>query len=254
MAEIELEIVPLLCDLSKISVDVGAYEGEYTEIMRQHSRFVHAFEPVPRRYTALAKKRSFKGKNVLIHPLALSDNEGVRELHIPLFKNRFNTEYRLDAMSSIEGRFAQYFRGNSAQYVKEEILSVPARTLDSFELEDVAFVKVDVEGHELAVLQEAQETIRRNLPHLLVEIEDRHNPGNHARVSSFLENLGYQGYFLCQEKLLTLDQFGIDEMQRKPLERIKHRPTADIPGYVNNFLFFHASKCMADAISGYLGR
>src|SRR6266568_3035020 len=55
--------------------------------------------------------------------------------------------------------------------VAERVVEV--RTLDSFEFSDVAMIKIDVEGHEEAVVAGAEETIRRCRPSLLIESEER---------------------------------------------------------------------------------
>jgi hypothetical protein len=52
--------------------------------------------------------------------------------------------------------------------------NVELRTLDSLNLQDVGFVKIDVEGHELDVLRGGAETIQRNRPHLLIEVRENH--------------------------------------------------------------------------------
>lgn len=49
-------------------------------------------------------------------------------------------------------------------------IAVPARRLDDYEMDAVGFIKIDVEGHELAVLRGGSETIRRCLPSMLIEI------------------------------------------------------------------------------------
>ncbi|MFT4604024.1 MAG: hypothetical protein ACI9W4_000743 [Rhodothermales bacterium] len=61
-------------------------------------------------------------------------------------------------------------------------VTVPRRTLDSFGLADVSFIKIDVEGHEHCVLVGALETIRRERPIVFVEAEERHRPGTVAAV------------------------------------------------------------------------
>ena len=57
-----------------------------------------------------------------------------------------------------------------------ETIRVPLRTLDSYNLSNIGFIKIDVEGHELDVLRGAEVTLRRDQPNLLIEIENRHAP------------------------------------------------------------------------------
>ena len=47
----------------------------------------------------------------------------------------------------------------------------PMRTLDSFQLTQVGFIKIDVEGHEEAVLRGGLATLKREMPNLMIEIE-----------------------------------------------------------------------------------
>lgn len=46
---------------------------------------------------------------------------------------------------------------------------VEARTIDSFPFTDVSLIKIDVEGHEVAVIKGAEETIRSSHPVLVIE-------------------------------------------------------------------------------------
>jgi len=48
-------------------------------------------------------------------------------------------------------------------------VTVPMRTLDSFDYTDIGFIKIDVEGYEYKVLLGAKETIKKYRPVLLVE-------------------------------------------------------------------------------------
>ena len=52
----------------------------------------------------------------------------------------------------------------------QQIVEVPARTLDSYNFEDVDCIKIDVEGSELLVIEGAKETIDRCRPSVQVEI------------------------------------------------------------------------------------
>jgi FkbM family methyltransferase len=52
----------------------------------------------------------------------------------------------------------------------EYVVQVPARTIDSFNFEDVDAIKIDVEGSELFVIEGAEKTIDRCRPSVQVEI------------------------------------------------------------------------------------
>ena len=52
----------------------------------------------------------------------------------------------------------------------QNLVPVPARTLDSYNFEDVDCIKIDVEGSELLVMQGAKDTIERCRPSVQVEI------------------------------------------------------------------------------------
>lgn len=254
MTEQELELVPILCAEECASVDIGAYEGSYTEVMAKHSRIVHSFEPVEKRFDKLSRRRFVKGKNVMTYNYALSERAGQGTLYVPHFKNRFHSDYALHLMSSLEGSIQEYLSEHSRNYIYEERVSVETMMFDSFNFDTVGFIKIDVEGHELSVLKGARRSLKRDLPHLLIEIEDRYHQGGPVRVSKWLGRLGYAGYFIQNRILKPFEMFNMGSMQLQPLERIKHRLQAGIPGYVNNFLFFHESKNISDRIQEHLNK
>jgi hypothetical protein len=67
-------------------------------------------------------------------------------------------------------------------------IRVETCTLDSFGFTEVDLLKIDVEGHEMAVLAGARETISRCLPWLIIEALDEQQD----RVRDFTLSLGYQ--------------------------------------------------------------
>jgi hypothetical protein len=81
----------------------------------------------------------------------------------------------------------------------DEPLAFEMRTLDSFELDNVGFIKIDVEGAQLLVLMGAEETIKRNKPVMLVEILGgeggpsftHHEATPRNEVIQWLEERGY---------------------------------------------------------------
>jgi FkbM family methyltransferase len=70
---------------------------------------------------------------------------------------------------------------------------IPVRTLDAYPLDDVFLVKLDVEGHELDVLQGAAAMLERNrFPPLLFEAwREAQWAERKAKLLRFVEDLGY---------------------------------------------------------------
>jgi FkbM family methyltransferase len=227
--EQELYVAPFLCDKDKTSIDVGASEGIYTVHIIDRSRDCLAFEPRPTQASALREMVRCLALPVEVEAVALSDMEGEAKLRIL---------ERDEGRSTIE-------RDNSLAAADSSVtheLLVPTRRLDDYHLDAVGFLKIDVEGHELAVLQGASATIGRSLPLMLIEIEERHKPEAVGDVSEFLHHLDYEGYFILGGKIVAINQFDLT----------RHQDARNIGGwetnwrregvYVNNF-FFVPSGC-----------
>jgi hypothetical protein len=115
----------------------------------------------------------------------------------------------------------------------EEIrtVSVPTKRLDDYQLSDVGFIKVDVEGFEGAVLRGGLSTIRRDQPNILVEIEERHKPGAIAATAALLREVGYEGFFYRRGELRPLSTF--DRVSLQSVDHIGGKHSQ----YINNFIF-----------------
>jgi hypothetical protein len=88
-----------------------------------------------------------------------------------------------------------------------QTLRVPVRALDDFELQDVGFIKIDVEGYELATLRGADATIRRCRPNLLIEIDPQLlSEQQFAATFDWLTARGYRGHYLHEGQLVPCDK------------------------------------------------
>src|SRR5262249_26155197 len=146
---------------------------------------VHAIEPDPSHRRNLEAMRARHG-NVTLHATGLSDHDGQGILHVPIMDGR-----PVGALASLTVPAGR--AGIAHQQVR-----VPLTRLDSLLPKGprVAFVKCDVEGHELAVLRGAGALLRRDHPVILVEIEQRHQKEDIRDTFEHLIRLGYAGYAL----------------------------------------------------------
>ena len=199
-------------------VDVGANTGIYSAIALQRRRWVAAFEPVPEEAARLHRMIGTRG---IVHQVALSDRCGKAILHMPYAEHAGAVTTR----SSLEA--------NVDTDLPHRDIEVEVATLDSFGLSEIAFIKIDVEGHELSVLKGAVETINRSRPNLLVEVEESRVPGCFQAVSDFLVSLEYRGFWFDGDEMRSIESFQPAVQQAgRPKFREKR-----LPGYINNFIW-----------------
>jgi len=221
--EKEMTFLPELCNPKKVSLDIGANIGIFTWHLRRHSLSAMAFEPNP--YLSSLLRRTFRG-SVPVRQVALSNQCGTASLSFP------NDEHALGSLGTVEGQ--QCLPDNSDSFTA---FNVETLRLDDLELPVVGFVKIDVEGHELEVLEGAQQTIRTHRPNLLVEIEERHRPGAVQEVIELLTKWGYVGRFLLNGDLKAVSEFSLESHQNlRNLDECGNR----IGTYINNFMFYPA--------------
>jgi FkbM family methyltransferase len=212
--EREFRLLPFLVDRRRNAVDVGANKGTYTYALARLAKLVWAFEPNPKMFNILKRGAA---ANVTASMLALSDRSGPAELRVPRMR---------------KGGFSNQGGSLSTPKITENYrtVSVEARRLDELKLQDIGFIKIDVEGFEAEVLAGARETIRQSRPAMLIELEERYTKTPIELALQRVLDLGYVGMFVAHGTLRSLEQFD-------PVAH--HRAASD--AYVANFLFFPKS-------------
>src|SRR5215204_3073313 len=133
--------------------DVGANVGDYARLLSRHlpRATIYSFEPSHAVYEQLARNVAVEGGRVRPFNLGLSDEEKSVELYSYTVEGEEQS-----LISSIDMRLP-------TQAVKVEVSAterVEVRTLDDFCAEHgvgrIDFLKLDVEGHELAALRGAR--------------------------------------------------------------------------------------------------
>ena len=109
--------------------------------------------------------------------------------------------------------------------------------LDDYEFDDVKFLKVDVEGHEAAMIDGAEDTLRRCRPTVLIEIEQGLNDRPISDLFERFESLGYSGWFRRSRQWVPLSTFDLERDQLLLVDQ----PTA-CPTSTTSFLLPGGSK------------
>jgi FkbM family methyltransferase len=165
--EPELGLLRLLVDPKRTAIDIGAADGLYSLHLQRIARSCVAFEPNPASFRKLC--RIFPDLDV--RQIAASSSSGEAGLRVPVVNG-----IAYDGWGTID------CRNNLSEVAHHSVRSTAVRTarLDDLNLDNVGFVKIDVEGHEVDVLAGAVNIIKRDRPNFLIEVggyERNCNPG-----------------------------------------------------------------------------
>jgi FkbM family methyltransferase len=195
-------------------LDIGANYGEYTWLLARlvgPKGRVYAFEPYPETAHALAwGTRIFGLKHVSVVPQAVGLRTGTVRLGLPISESThglIHGQIHVDPNSEGTGP------------------CVPVTSIDAFcqrqAVDQVALIKIDVEGYELNVLKGASHTIAECNPWIICEIEER-----------WCSRYGFSAdsVFRCISELAPYDTYVTDA----------HYDLVPVPGLVvgrNNYVF-----------------
>jgi len=173
-----------LCLPDPVVLDIGANIGIVSLSIANsvQGAKIFAFEPQRIIFQMLAGNMALNSiENVFCFNLAVGDTNG----HIPIPKVDYGS---MASFGSLEfGRTTQSDAGQNARLVGPDVELVQVVTIDNLGFQRVDFMKIDVEGMEVAVLDGARETITANKPILCVEALKC----DKNRLSNLLTSFGY---------------------------------------------------------------
>ena len=165
------------CKKDRAVLDIGAHTGTYSIALAPHCKEVFAFEPQKNTYYALCGSVALSGLSDKITcvqmGLGSQDQVGVRTLNIV----------------SPDGGGSTLHLGEHDRALWTETVQI--HTLDSLMLDNIGFVKMDIEGNEMDAIRGGIETLRRSdFPPILLEV----NTGaSFERLRDFLRDIvGYR--------------------------------------------------------------
>lgn len=144
----------------RVCLDIGSNIGQWTRPLSKKFKSVVCFEPNPNFRECF--KRNITERNVILWPYGLSDGA-----------HKARQDFNSTVMQHGDG-------------------DIDCRTLDSFGLTNVDFVKIDVDGFELPLLQGARRTLTQNEPVINIEMKRRKRPDTVKKCESILNDLGYR--------------------------------------------------------------
>jgi len=157
-----------------LALDIGANVGQYVSSLTSHFDKVLAFEPSIEAFFNLAKKIK-DYPNLEIYNVAIYNMSGI----IYLYKyEKAGKDFDLTILN--EGQSFDCWGS------KVERVPVLAIRLDDLHLSSVDFIKLDVEGSELSVIQGSMETLKRCNPTLFIEI---HEKSQGEQIIDLLQNM-----------------------------------------------------------------
>ncbi len=210
MQEGDVGVYRVIKDLLKqgdVFFDIGACVGTFSliaaNIVKASGR-VYAFEPVLKHFERLKRNIALNGfENILLFKLALSDKNGGGKIFIP---KTLNT-----GMASLSA--------NNMQWADYEVEEVELKKLDNFvkeqDVKRIDIIKIDVEGHELAVIKGAINSINKFKPRIIMEVNRGFLQKAKVRAEEFVRFFKEYDY-----RLYRIDH-DYKEYNLKPIEREK---------------------------------
>ncbi len=205
-----------------VAIDVGANKGGYIGTLCWGGRRVIALEPQAELAAYLrVMARLFRLRGLKVLEVAASVRRGSSYLWVP-------GESGNSPLASL--------MKSALPAGKHRMVSVPTLPLDDLiqpSMGRIGAIKIDVEGHESAVLAGATRILKEHRPAIVCECEQRHlNEGTVSDLLHWMRGRSYDSWFVHRGKLRASGEFNPPIHQQ--FRRDPHRPGKD---YVSNFVF-----------------
>lgn len=151
-------------------VDVGANFGELVAHWAPIADSYVAVEPVPVYWDLIERNAKQNGSAVTLVKKALSNRSGV-------------SSFKWTPTG-----------GDRAHLADKGSLTVELTTLDNLSLRAMTFLKVDVEGHELPVIQGGRDTLATFKPHVVLEVNPKWTVRYDYTVKDLVDEMHKLGY------------------------------------------------------------
>ena len=166
-------------DFSKSMIDIGSEYGEYSYILPFNYSYL---------FDGNKDKCIIAQFNMLLH-----NKSNQFTYYNTLLSDKIeNVQY-----NGFHTNYTDFIKNGEYNYLLNDSINIQSTILDSYNLNDIGFIKIDVEGMEEKVLRGGLGTIiRNNYPPILFELWDVGYYGmtkeKHDSLQNFLESFGYE--------------------------------------------------------------
>jgi len=242
--------------VSKLSirtyVDVGANVGRYINLLKSNTINIVAFEPL--KYLFKILRLIFRHKRIKLFNYALGNNNMNSVIN---YSKVFN-EHQEEVLSSM----SEASVNNRFKYNKTERIKIIKGDVILRKYSNVDLIKIDTEGYEFKVVQGLRETIKKNFPILLIEIEKRHSR-NFLRTFHFLTKINYNIYYcnkLNSLKLLNYKNIKNFLEKNQTIQKLKFaseindwkKEAKTYNKYICNFWFVHPHSRLSSELQRFI--
>lgn len=185
-------VMPLIPE-GGVVFDIGANVGYLSKLFAERvgkDGSVFSAEPIPDTHDALSSSmKSLYPGVVTVYQCCISSESGSVEMVVPTYEG------------GGENFYESHIKTGGETATSDRTFRVDAFTLDQLvEKAGVKpdFIKIDVEGHELAVVQGGQGLLQQNGPPLLIEVTGDPDDSTSSAAALFeaLKQLNYEGHTL----------------------------------------------------------
>lgn len=179
-----------LCIGKEIIFDIGANTGIYSLIAKTINKDckVFAFEPQPNIYNSLNKNNILNQFDIICEPIALSNTNGVASF--------FNYGASAFETNSTAGSLNKQHRPHNQSSIEVNCLTLESYIINK-NIPKIDLMKIDVETHEVEVIEGMKDFLEKFKPTILLEIID---DSIGVRLFEIFSKLKYNFFYIDENK------------------------------------------------------
>ena len=170
-------------------IDVGASDGIASKFFNNNLNVGTIYCYEPNEYFLKILKKN-KNENMIIKPYAIGNKNIKKKIYFPRY-NFLNKNYDIISYAHYDQKLMNHFlldfRFRENLSIASSILTI--KKIGLFK-KKINLIKIDTNGYELSIIKGLIQTIKRDSPVLLVEMNK-----DEKKISKILKRFNYDGYF-----------------------------------------------------------